>query len=147
MQITNMNQLRKVMMDKIKKTMVAVNEKALADMYEETGKFYSGGEPISPEYGGYIRTGALGDTPRTTEVKVNDNEASFKAYLDINHKYLTGDKPTMDKVLELANYGKPWKTASGKMARQTVGSKGFWERAKVNIETDLEKIMKQSFNI
>lgn len=145
MQITNMKQLRTAMMGEIKKAMAIVNEKALADMYDETAKFYTGGEPVPPEYGGYVRTGALGDTPRTTAISFDDSKVSFKAYLDKQHKYLTGDRPMMEKVLELANYGKPWRTSSGSLARPTVGRKGFWERAKNNIEIDLNKTMKQFF--
>lgn len=142
MTANNMEQLKSMLLKQIDKAMRVTSQKALADMYEETGKFYTGRKPKV-----YKRTGALGDTPRTTaNKKVQKSstqfEISFDAYLDQNYQYTSGDRPGMDKVLELANYGKPWTTKQytynsvvygGVPAKPTVGKRGFWERAEKKI--------------
>lgn len=135
---TNMKQLQSMLNKQLNKAMNVANEKMLADMYEETGKFYAGGEPQV-----YERTGALGDTPRTTAVSSSFNSASFEAYLDTNYDYTTGKNPTMLDVLNLANSGI---TASsvGTLA-PTVGSQGFWDRAKEKMEKDLYSTFRQFF--
>ena len=133
MTATNMNQLKQMIMKKVQKAMVVSQEKMLADMYDETGNFYTGREPKV-----YKRTGALGDTPRITTITTNSNSVSFEAYLDQKHQYTTGSNPNMLQVLRLANSKVPFYTKGGHMARATVGRKGFWERA--------NKKMKKSFN-
>ena len=140
-----MEELKVIMLKEADKAMRVTSKKALADMYEGTGWFYTGKKPKK-----YKRTGALGDTPRTTANKKtitsrDTAEVSFDAYLDLKHDYTTGDKPSMEQVLELANYGKPWTTASGAEAKDTVGKKGFWERAEKKIEKDLEDTMGKFF--
>ena len=100
----------------------------------------------------------MGDTTKitahTTSIKNRGGEVTFDAYLDQTHEYTTGDEPTMDKVLELANYGTPWitktysvngRTVGGNPAKPTVGKKGFWERAEKKIEKDLKKTMRAFF--
>lgn len=139
----SMEELRAIMLRETDKAMRVASEKALADMYEETGGFYKGKKPKA-----YKRTGALGDTPGTTANKKitksqNLAEVSFDAYLDTNHIYSTGDRPEMRKVLELANYGKPWKTKSGSEAKNTVGKKGFWERAEKKMRKHFNQIMRK----
>lgn len=120
--VRNMGELETALMSEIRKAMTVVNEKTLADMQEETWGFYSGTQPQI-----YERTGALGDTPRTTALQVSGNGVSFRAFLDMNHRYTTGKYPTMQDVLNLANYGTT--TSSVGYLRQNVGNAGFWERA------------------
>ena len=97
----------------------------------------------------YERTGALGDTPRVTENNVNQytdgGEVSFTAYLDNTHVYTTGDNPSMQEVLELANDGTQWITAGGKKAKLAVGRREFWERAEENMEKDFEETLSKTF--
>ncbi len=140
MTATNMEQLRKMIMKKVNKALVVTQQKMLADMYEETAGFYTGGEPKM-----YVRTGALGDTPRTTAITNTGNSASFEAYLDTNHQYTSGSNPNMQQVLELANDGRPFITKNGYPAKPTVGSKHFWDRANEKMEQTFEDTMKDFF--
>lgn len=133
MTANNMKDLEMMLMKEIQKAMNITSEKALADMYEETGKFYTQGNPKQ-----YERTGALGDTPKTTSTTIAGNSIYFDAYLDISHQYTTGDNPSMEQVLNLANYGQPWITKNGKQALSALGKKGFWEAS--------EKKMQKTFN-
>ena len=127
-----------MLMQELRKAMNVTSEKALADMYDETGKFYTGGKPKV-----YQRTGALGDTPRTTALSVGGQSASFDAYLDQTHGYTTGKHPSMHDVLELANSGKT--SSSVGNLKPTVGKSGFWERSEKKMKKTFERTMKQFF--
>lgn len=137
----NMKELEQMLLKEMRKAMNVASERMLADMYDETGGFYTQGNPKM-----YQRTGALGDTPKTTAVSSSGNVVSFKAYLDTSGSYTTGDNPSMTQVLDLANYGKPWTTKSGSPARATLGKKGFWERAEKKMQRTLDRTMRQFFN-
>ena len=137
----NMKELEQMLLKEMRKAMNVASERMLADMYDETGGFYTQGNPKM-----YQRTGALGDTPKTTAVSSSGNVVSFKAYLDTSGGYTTGDNPSMAQVLDLANYGKPWTTKSGSLARATLGKKGFWERAEKKMQRTLDRTMRQFFN-
>lgn len=136
----NMKELEQMLLKEMRKAMNVASERMLADMYDETGGFYTQGNPKM-----YQRTGALGDTPKTTAVSSSGNVVSFKAYLDTSGGYTTGDNPSMTQVLDLANYGKPWTTKSGSPARTTLGKKGFWERAEKKMQRTLDRTMRQFF--
>ena len=137
----NMKELEQMLLKEMRKAMNVASERMLADMYDETGGFYTQGNPKM-----YQRTGALGDTPKTTAVSSSGNVVSFKAYLDTSGGYTTGDNPSMTQVLDLANYGKPWTTKSGSPARATLGKKGFWERAEKKMQRTLDRTIRQFFN-
>lgn len=138
----NMKQLNNMLMKQLNKAMFVASEKMLADMYDETGKFYTKGKP---KY--YVRTGALGDTPRTTAVTTSVTEtggqASFEAYLDKSVGYSTGKSPSMEAVLNLANYG--ISPLPPNHLRATLGKKGFWERAEKKMERSFKQTMKRFF--
>lgn len=131
------NLQRKIMKD-IEKSMRVISEKALADLYEETAGFYAG---TTPEM--YERTGALGDTPRTTALNIGSKSVSFDAYLDRNYVYDTGKEPTMEDVLDLANSDD--RMSSVGYLAPTIGHEGFWERAEKKIEHDINDVMRKSF--
>lgn len=137
------SKIRQAILKDMQKAMRIISDKALADMYEETADYYTGGEPIPADEGGYVRTGALGDTPRTTALSTGGNEVSFNAYLDTNYVYSTGKNPTMTDVLNLADKGQT-SSSVGKL-RKTVGKKYFWKRAKDKIEKDIDKTMRDFF--
>lgn len=137
----NSKDVQKMLQKAMLNAMQVVFAKAEADMYEETGDYYSGGSPKM-----YERTGALGDTPRTTALSSSDTSVEFKAYLDEGHQYTTADNPTMTQVLHLANEGSPWTTQGGRPAHPTVGKKGFWERAQQKMEKSLNDTMGSYFN-
>lgn len=138
----NMNELEQMLLKEMKKAMNESSEKMLADMREETEDFY---DQTTPKI--YERTHALERTPKTTTPAISGKSVSFDAYLDTNHTYISGDNPTMEQVLNLANYGveKAWTTKSGKRANPTIGRKGFWERAENKMGKTLIRSMKKYF--
>ncbi len=140
MTATNMRQLEQMLLKEMRKAMVVASDKVLADMYDETEKFYTKGKPKK-----YQRTGALGDTPNTTAITTSGNEVSFNAYLDTSYTYTTGSTPSMTQVLDLANYGIPFTTKNGYPAKPTLGKKGFWERAEKKMQKTLDRTMKKFF--
>lgn len=135
MSATNMASLEQMLLRAMQNTMKSVEAKALADMYEETGKFYTGGEPKV-----YQRTGALANTPRTTSPVSSGKSVEFTAYLDQSGGYSTGKRPSMSQVLTLAE------TGSSPGLRPAVGQKGFWDRATQKIEQDLYEAMSAAFS-
>ena len=137
----SMNDLERMLRKEVKEAMRQTSGNMFRDMYEETQDFYSQGNPHF-----YERTGALGTTPRVTKTVTSGDEATFDAYLDQSYMYQTGDDPSMAKVLDLANYGKPWITKSGTPARHTLGKKGFWDRAEKKMEKTLDDTMSQFFD-
>lgn len=140
MTANNMSQLNAMLMKELRKAMNVASEKMLADMYGETGKFYTKGKPKL-----YERTGALGDTPRTTALMSVGNSVSFEAYLDLNHQYTTGSYPSMEQVLNLANSGIPFTSKNGYPARPTLGKKGFWEASEKKMERTLNQTIRNFF--
>lgn len=134
MEVGSVSELKTAIMRDIRKAMNVASSKALADLYEGTGDFYTGDEPNR-----YERTGALGDTPRVTGLTSGSDEVSFRAYLDTAHQYSTGIQPSMSAVLELANEG------SYPGMRPTVGKNGFFDRADDNIEKDIDSVFNSFF--
>lgn len=132
---TNMKQLKIMMLNQIKKTMDVSADKMLADMYNETYGFYAQSSPKQ-----YIRTCALGDTPKVSTPTLGINSVSFEAYLDQSHYYSTGKEPSMSDVLNLANYGIT--DSSVGMLSPTLGKRGFWERAKNKMSKTLNENIK-----
>ena len=137
----NAKQLNAMIMKDLKKAAQVASEKMLSDMYEETEDFYTGGEPSM-----YQRTGALGDTPRTTAVSVASSTeggtVSFKAYLDTSTQYTTGKNPSMKTVLDLANNGGDMTSPP---MRAVVGQPGFWDRAQDKMEESFKETMDRFF--
>ena len=140
MTANNMNQLNNMLMKELRKAMNVASDKMLADMYGETGKFYTKGKPKS-----YERICALRHPPRTTALKTFGNIVSFEAYLDLNHQYTTGSYPSMEQVLNLANSGIPFTSKNGYPARPTLGRKGFWEASEKKMERTLNQTMRKFF--
>lgn len=130
MTIKNMNQLESLLNKQIKKAMVVIAKKVEADMYNETYEFYTQGNPVM-----YIRTGALGDTPRVTAVNQTGKNTEFIAYLDKTHKYTTPNALDMGTVLELAENG------DGGI----LGKPGFWNRTEKKIQPTINSVFKSFF--
>lgn len=134
---TNMKQLDDMLKKHVKKALTVASSKIEADMYEETGGFYTKGEPKM-----YERTGALGDTPRTTAIITNGSVFTFNAYLDQSHQYTTGKSPLMSDVLAVAN-DHSLSATYGLMP--PLGRQHFWDRAEKKIERTLNKTMRSFF--
>lgn len=141
MTANNMKQLNAMLMKEMRKAMNLTSKKVLADMYEETGGFYTEGKTPNK----YERTGALGDTPRTTSVSVSGNEASFDAYLDKGHQYTTGANPTMEDILNLTKQNPDHNSSVGYL-RSVRGKIGFWERANEKMGDRLDETLDKFFN-
>lgn len=141
MAANNLSSLNRQLMNKLQSAMVKVQKEAMRDMEEGLDYFYSAGPGKV-----YIRTGAMGNTPSITPLAVSGNEVSFDAYLDKSYVYGSADMPSMGQVLDLANYGTPWKTAGNRWAHPTVGNSGFWEKSEEMIKQSFEKIMSQTFS-
>lgn len=123
MQATSLEQLEKMIENEMKKALAESAAQSLLIMADATREFYEGGTPLPPEQGGYIRTGALGRAPAIDPPKKTGDGYEFKAYMDKDHTYDTGKKPTMEQVLSLTNDG------HYKGLRPAVGAKGYWDRA------------------
>lgn len=133
-------ELARQIIAEMQKAVEETKSKSKEHMEEGTEYFYSRGPGDT-----YVRTGALGNTPKTTPVVTSANDVSFDAYLDKSHVYNSGDMPTMGQVLELANSGNAWRTQSGAWANPTVGRKHFWERTLKSIEKTFNKAMRKHF--
>ena len=93
----------------------------------------------------YVRTGALGNTPKVTALSKTGKSVSFDIYLDDSGGYTTGDNPSMAQVLQLADRGIPWITESGATAKATVGRGGFWERSEKSFQKTLDSVIASFF--
>lgn len=134
---SNMQQLENMLKKQVRKALTVASAKIEADMYEETGNFYTKGKPKM-----YERTGALGDTPRTTAIITNGNILAFNAYLDQTHQYTTGKLPLMAEVLAVAD---DHSLASAYALNPPLGRQRFWERSEKKIEKTLNKTMRSFF--
>lgn len=139
----NMERLNAMLTNQLRKAMKAANQAALADMQEATDSFYAGGQPKK-----YERTGALGETPEVTNVKMSFDSSGgsgeFTARLNEKHQYTTGKKPTMAAVLKLAN---DWDSPPPPHhLRETVGQPEFWQEAEREMERSLNAIIAEHFN-
>lgn len=133
----NMKQIEDILRKNVRKAMGIVAAKVEADMYEETGGFYTQGKPVK-----YVRTGTLGDTPKTTAISETGNMVTFNAYLDQSHQYTTGKSPSMGAVLDVANdHG----LASAYALRPPLGKQHFWERAEAKMEQTFNDTMNSFF--
>jgi len=120
---SSMAELEKMIKDEIKSAMQSISRESLEIMKQETAGFYAGGYPTM-----YIRTGALGETPKVEPIKDNGNTIEFEAKLDDSHVYSTGKRPSMKDVLTLTDKG------HAKGLRPAVGTTGYWERADNRIQ-------------
>lgn len=142
---SSMQELNAELMRALRGAMAKANGRIFKETRKEVKWFYSGGVPEL-----YGRTGQLGNTPKTSSVSSvmsgSGGSVSFEIYLDKGGGYGTGDNPSMAQVLELANYGAAWITKNGKTARQTVGNRGFWEKAESHMQKFLDQEVGAVFN-
>lgn len=83
---------------------------AEGDLYEASGGYYTGGDPVK-----YMRTGLLANSPEVSGLEVSGKTCSFEAKFDTSTPYSTGTWDT-DTVFDAANNG------------ALVGSGGFREK-------------------
>lgn len=130
--VTNMAQLKRALQKEMRKAMQVTAKKVEADMFEETYDFYTQGAPKK-----YVRTGALGSTPRTTSISQNGNHVEFVAYLDQSHDYTTGTW-SMSQVMDAAEKGA---AGSG-----ILGKPGFWSRSEKKIQNTMDSVFRSFFH-
>ena len=128
-----MTELENLIKSSVVVAMLETQHDSLEIMQKETGEFYTQGKPKR-----YIRTGALGNTPRITPLKISPGAKAieFEAYLDQSHNYTTGTF-SMTQVLQHAE--------DSKNRAGILGKPGFWQESKKQIEKDLNKNMKKHF--
>lgn len=137
-------ELENMFRNEMRKAMKVVQSKAEADMFEETGKFYTIGNPTI-----YQRTGGLGSSPRTTALNVSGNTISFTFYLDQNQGWYGRGNPNPAFTSRgYASYFSPLQilNAAEYHLANVKGKPGFWHRSEQKIEKDFHNTMAQFFN-
>ena len=135
---TSMAELEAMIRKQMESAMQVVQAKAEADMFEETGAFYTGSPSI------YRRTGKLGSSQRTTGISSGGNTVSFEAYLD----YGSYTVPNNDFTSRgYASYFSPLQvfTAAEEGGAHILGRSGFWRRSEEKIEKDLNETFASFF--
>ncbi|MDD3361550.1 MAG: hypothetical protein PHW34_07755 [Hespellia sp.] len=122
----NMSSLVASVKRDISKAVNLIDVKGEAALHENTWAYYTS----QPDK--YIRTGALGNTPRSSGVTSSGNTWELELYLDDSYRYSTGTWD-MKTVLDAANNG------------ALVGSGGFWEQSKEDIERIVNETLSQFF--
>ena len=124
-----MGQLEAMLRKEMQKAMRVASDKMLAETQGKVYEFYTEGDPKV-----YQRTGALGDTPKTTAITNAGNTSEFEVYLDESHNYTTGTF-TMGQVLDAAENHKAG----------ILGKPHFWEASEKEIEKVLDSTMASFF--
>jgi len=137
---TNMRELRGMLLKELANVMNDAAAAAKKDLKNATDYFYDGGQPKM-----YKRTGTIEKVQEVSKVRRTQDGVAVDVYFNEDASYLSGSKPTVGEVLLLADQGIPFTTKNGFDARPTVGRKGFWGKAKKDIEKSLKKEMKKHF--
>lgn len=141
---SSMGELEQMLRHQLQNAMQVVQAKAEADMFEETGNFYTVGSPTI-----YQRTGGLGSSPRTTGLSVGGNTISFEAYLDQNQGWYGRGNPNPAFTSRgYASYFSPLQilNAAEYHFANVRGRPGFWHRSELRIEKDFHNTLSNFFN-
>lgn len=136
---SSMAELERMLMAQMQKAMNVVSEKVKADMYEHTGEFYTQGKPEL-----YVRTGGLGDSPRTTSLKKSGNEVSFEAYLE-PPSYKVPNPVFTERHLPSRYSGSEVLGAAEVGQAGILGKPGFWKRSLDDMKKELQSTIPQFF--
>lgn len=134
--IRNRAEMERAMKKKITRAMQEFRLKASDDMKEEMTEYYMSGTPKV-----YERTYEMDNSPEVLPVIDEGDEITTIARLNTDFKYNTGKEPTMEDVLNLANYGT--NQSSVGYLRDTVGKEGFWEEMQDRMEKDFYSTMRK----
>ncbi len=140
----NSAELEKMIMKQVQKAMQVTQRKIEADMFEEVGKFYTQGDPSI-----YVRTGGLGNTPKTTNIAVGGTSVSFEAYLDPNQGWYGAGNPNPAFTSRgWSSYFTPLQiiSAAESHAANIKGKGGFWSRSLKRMKQDIIQTFGQFFN-
>jgi hypothetical protein len=141
---TSLDQLNQQLLNRLKKAMNVANTKILSDMYQETGSFYTQGHPEV-----YIRTGALGDSPRTTSSTISKGglggSVSFEAYLNQSLGYQTPN-PAFTSIGLASHFSDTEVLESAENHEANIkGKPGFWKRSESKFQKELNSAIRQFF--
>lgn len=129
MTVTSTEQLEAALRSKLKSAMEATRAKVEAQADGNVWEFYTEGNPDE-----YVRTGALGNTPETTNVQSALNMASFEIRLNDNYSYSTGTF-TANEVL----------TAAENHSAGILGKPGFWQKTMEDSKNILDETISSAF--
>lgn len=136
-----MSDLRNAFQAEFIAAMQEANSKIDNVLKQEVSSFYTQGSPKI-----YVRTGALGNSPKVTPVNSNGNQAEFKAYLDQSYSYPMPNQDfiqrgyasyfTTQEVLENAE----------NHTAHILGKPGFWARSESQFQQILDDAIGAHFN-
>lgn len=137
---SSMGELEQMLRHQLQSAIQVVQAKAEADMYEETGKYYTAGAPVL-----YPRTGALGASPRTSGLTAGGNSVSFEAYLE--EPSYAGVNAYLQSLGFSSKFdGYTALNAAETHTYRTKGRSGFWARSEQKIEQDLNSTLASFFS-
>lgn len=136
----NMAQLEQMLLNQMKKAMSVASSKMLADTMQETYSFYTQGKPKI-----YVRTGALGDSPKTTALSVSGKTVSFEVYLNQDLGYDVPNTAFTDRGYASYFTGAQVLDAAEKGTAHILGKPGFWSRSEKTFQKTLDSTMRQFF--
>ena len=138
-----LDSLREEIQQKAREAVEEVNAVGLNAAINNTTSFYSHG---SPRY--YVRTGQLGNSPKSSGVNGGGNHYSTTIYLDVGSTHypvpnLLFDSDgtgrfshfTSEEVFDAAEHG----------AHGVLGKPGFWEKTEKEIKEALDAAMSKRF--
>lgn len=137
----SMEQLESMLRTKLRKAMDVSSRKMLAKTFEETGGFYTQGKPKI-----YKRTGALGNSPKTTALSVSGNTVSYDVYLDTDVGYLVPNPAFTDRGYPSSHTDLEVFQAAEVGADGILGRPGFWERSEAEFQGILDSTIGSYFN-
>lgn len=138
---SNMSQLVNMLRGEMTAAMQEANSKIHNVMKTEVGSFYSQGKPEI-----YVRTGALGNSPKVTSVSGGGSTVSFDAYLDQSYSY---SMPNMEFIKR--GYSSYFSTpevleVAENHSAHILGKSGFWARSESQFQSILDNAMRSHFN-
>lgn len=140
----SIGELEQMLRNQLHNAMQVVQAKAEADMFEETGNFYTVGNPKI-----YQRTGGLGSSPRTTNLSSGGNSVSFEAYLDPDQGWYGAGNPNPAFTSRgFSSYFSPMQilNAAEYHFAHVLGRPGFWRRSEQKFERDLNNTITSFFS-
>ena len=138
------DEIRKELQQKAREAIEETDQKGLEATKKNTQDFYSGGTPEL-----YVRTGQLGNSPKSTGVSGGGNTYESKIYLDVGGTSYMVPNPlfdfdgtgrfshySSDEVFDAAENGHS----------HVVGKPGFWKKSDKEIEQIFDSSVSKRFS-
>lgn len=139
-EVTSMAQLKSMLQKEMRQAMDEVHSKVELDMKKELSEFYTQGSPKI-----YVRTGALGQSSRTTGISGGSDMLSFTAYLE-PPSYTVPNMAFVNRGFASRYSGDEVLHAAESHSSHILGKGGFWSRILKDIKVDLMTSMNSHFN-